>query len=98
MGVQHYWVNVTNITSIGNATTWDDFSRGYMPEMIPVHIPVDEEEVIHYEMSVSSASCKYWSPFYEDYVTDGYVFAHYTYFNSILGNTLVKHLPSLMPH
>ena len=73
IGVSHYWINTTNITSIGNAT-YDDFARGYLPELIPVEIPASQEETIYYEMEVSSANCKFWSPFMEDYISDGLVF------------------------
>lgn len=59
------------MTSIPSNITMEDFSKGYMPQLTPVDIPPNEEETVYYEMEVSAASCKYWSPYHEDYINDG---------------------------
>lgn len=83
VAVAYYYINATNITGLTNVT-YEQFMQGYMPDFTPVDIPVNLEEVVHYEMEVSTASCKYWSPFHEDYITDGSV----TWIIDIIDNSL----------
>ena len=70
VSVSYYFINSTNITGLEN-NTYEQFSLGYMPTFEEIEIPEEFYEEIYYEMEVSTASCRYWSPFYEDYVTDG---------------------------
>lgn len=74
--VTYIYVNSTNMTDIGNMT-YDDFVQGRMPTLYPVEIPEELQVPVYYEMAVTAATCKYWSPFYEDFVTDGFVVAIY---------------------
>lgn len=70
ISVSYFFINNTNITGLDNVT-YNDFVNGYMPTLEQVQIPDDQMTEIYYEMEVSSSNCKYWSPFYENYVTDG---------------------------
>lgn len=70
VAASYYYINNTNITGLDNVT-WEQFTHGYMPTFEHVEIPEQHYEDVFYEMEVSSSNCKYWSPFYQDYVTDG---------------------------
>jgi len=70
VGLNYYYINRTFLDGLENVT-YEQFAAGYMPELVPVEIPADQMEPLMYEMEVSSSSCKYWSPFDEDYISDG---------------------------